>query len=107
MQLSMTKTVNFFIFTANFCLDLPTKHQDASNRVEFTEEEVGVSAAMAKHEVDLLFNRTEPQLIEEFRRTNFRYSTLAWNELLAQNEKSKQLSYPALASVFTAQRLNG
>ncbi|KAI6191954.1 hypothetical protein M3Y97_00283900 [Aphelenchoides bicaudatus] len=83
------------------------KQVDQSKKAEFTEEEINVAAAMAKHDVDVLFNRTEPNLIDEFKRTNFRFSTLAWNELVAQDEKSKKLSYSALASALTAQKLNG
>lgn len=81
--------------------------QQPPKKTEFTEDEVDVAATKAKRDIDVLFNRTEPHLFKEFKDTKFLYSTLAWNEIFEQDERAKQLSYSALISVLTTQKLNG
>jgi hypothetical protein len=81
------------------------KDESTSVAHKITNEDVSVAAAKAKHEVDVMFNQTEPKLFEDFKRTPFLYSTLAWNELMAENEYAKKISYSGLISVLTSQKL--
>lgn len=72
---------------------------------KITSGEISVAAAKAKHDIDIMFNQTEPKLVKEFKPTPFLFSTLAWNDLMAEDEYAKEMSYSGLISILTTQKL--
>ncbi|CAD5224776.1 unnamed protein product [Bursaphelenchus xylophilus] len=63
------------------------------------EQSVQFAAIRAKNEMDILYNRTEQALFNDFRGTNFLFSTYAWADLMNEDRYSKDLSYSALVSL--------
>ncbi|KAI6226396.1 hypothetical protein M3Y99_01299800 [Aphelenchoides fujianensis] len=73
---------------------------------EFVDKEaLQFLAVRVKNEMDKLFNETERAAFDDFRGTDFLFSTLAWNELRSIDRYAKDMSYSALVSIGTTEKL--